>query len=391
MTTDVGGRDYSADFGPFRDENGERIWLDAAHQGPLPRVAVAEAKRALDWKISPHRLADAAFIEVPLRLRAALGRLIGAPAEDIILGNSASYGLHVLANGLRWREGDEVVVIADDFPATIFPWFVAERFGVRVRKIDLDGPLLRPSQLERELTDRTRVVSVTWVRSLTGHVLDLDGLGRLCADAGSLFVVNATQGVGNRPLDVHSLPIAALTSSGFKWLCGPYGTGFAWIRPDVLRSLERTQSYWLARPDGTAIDLNVPADHPPRDDLGARAYDVFGTANFLNFMPWTAAVEYLLQQGIEATAAHDASLVDLLIEGLGEGPYRVVGPTDYSERSAIVSLTHEEDSRNAALHQELSRSGIDGALRGGNLRFSPHLYNTPHEIERTLEVLVTQG
>jgi selenocysteine lyase/cysteine desulfurase len=391
MTRDMSGSDFSTDFGPFADENGERIWLDAAHQGPLPRVSVAEARRALDWKISPHRLAEDAFIEVPSRLRIALGRLIGAPAEEIILGNSASYGLHVLANGLRWREGDEVLVIADDFPATIFPWFVAERFGVEVRKVDLDGPLLRPTQLEQELTDRTRAVAVTWVRSLTGDVLDLAGLGRLCTAAGALLIVNATQGLGNRPLDVRSLPIAALTSSGFKWLCGPYGTGFAWIRPDVLESLERIQSYWLARPDGTAIDLNAPADHRPRDDLGARAYDVFGTANFLNLMPWTAAVEYLLQQGIEVIAAHDARLVDLLIEGLEDRAYRVVGPMDPSERSAIVSLTHEDGSRNAALHRELSRVGIDAAVRGGNLRFSPHLYNTPHEIARTLEVLVAQG
>src|SRR5207248_7063508 len=88
--------DYAADFGDF----GGRIWLNAAHQGPLPRVAVAAAEEALAAKASPHLIDDESFVAVPRRLRELLGRLIGAPAEEIVLGNSASWGLQVLANGL---------------------------------------------------------------------------------------------------------------------------------------------------------------------------------------------------------------------------------------------------------------------------------------------------
>ncbi len=378
---------WADDFGPFRDAQGTRVWLNAAHQGPLPHVAATEARRALEWKLAPHRITDDAFVEVPRRLRELLARLVGAPAEEIILGNSASHGLNVLANALPWRRGDEILVLAGDFPATVFPWFVTERHGVRVRQLRLEQPLLRPERLQNELRPNTRVVCVSWVQSLSGHALDLDGLGRACAQAEVLFVVNATQGLGNRPLDIDRLPLAAVTSSGFKWLCGPYATGFCWIRPDVLETLKPIQAYWLALPDGAALDLAHEGEHRPRDGLGARAYDIFGTANFLNFLPWAAALRYLLAQGIEQIAAYDTALASRLVTGLEASDFRVLSPTATKERSAITVITHRETSRNYQVFQALSNGGIDVAMRGGNIRFSPHLYNTTEEIDLALETL----
>ena len=136
---------YADAFGDFDG----RIWLNAAHQGPLPRLAAEAAGDALAAKLAPHRISDEAFIDVPRRLRELLGRLIGAPAEEIILGNSASWGLQVLANGLPWRPGDEVLVLADEFPATVFPWLVTERHGVTVRQLELGEPVLSPSACSR--------------------------------------------------------------------------------------------------------------------------------------------------------------------------------------------------------------------------------------------------
>jgi cysteine desulfurase/selenocysteine lyase len=138
------------------------------------------------------------------------------------------------------------------------------------------------------------------------------------------------------------------------------------------------------------VDLNVPDAFVRRDDLGARADDVFGTANFLNFMPWAAAIEYLLGHGIEQISSPDAQLVDLLI-GLASSNYGVVGPSDPRLRSATVAISHEDPRRNEAAHESLSRAGIDIALRSGNLRFSPHLYNTPSQIRRALDVLITEA
>src|SRR5207248_3560906 len=301
------------------------------------------------------------------RLRERLGRLIGDSAEQIILGNSASWGLQVLANGLPWRDGDEVLVLADEFPATVFPWLVTERRGVAVRQLELDEPLLRPERLEEELSRKTRVVAVNWVRSLTGHVVDLAGLQEVCRRFDVHLVANVTQGLGALPLDVGALGLAAVSCSGFKWLCGPYATGLAWIRPDLLATMEPVQAYWLALPDGVELDLNREGEHRLRDDLGARAYDVFGTANFLGFMPWSAALEYLLAQGIEAIAGHDQALVEQLIAALDGSPYHLVSPREAGERAAIVVVSAGDSSRNEQIQRQLDAAGIDVALRAGNI------------------------
>ena len=370
----------SQDFGPFDG----RIWLNAAHQGPLPRVAVEAARCAIELKVAPHRIDDEAFVDVPLRLRRVLGTTIGAPAEEVILGNSASYGLQLLANGLPWHADDEVLVLADEFPATVFPWLICERRGVKVRRLRIARPVLSAQALSKDLTSHTRVVALNWVRSLTGHIVDVGALSELCATRGVHLVANVTQGLGALRLDVAATRLAAISCSGFKWLCGPYATGFAWIRPDVLAALDPVQAYWLARPDGSALDLNREGDTALRDDLGARAYDVFGTANFLNFLPWAAALEYLVERGLDTIASHDQALVQQLIDGLRDRGFEFIGPTETGERAAIVVVTTGDERRNAELHERLRRTGVDVALRAGNLRFSPHLYNTSEEIERTL-------
>jgi selenocysteine lyase/cysteine desulfurase len=368
---------YADAFGDFDG----RIWLNAAHQGPLPRLAAEAAGDVLAAKLAPHRIGDEAFVEVPGRLRELLGRLIGAPAQEIILGNSASWGLQVLANGLPWRPGDEVLVLADEFPATVFPWLVTERHGVTVRQLELGEPVLEPERLQPELSPRTRVVAVNWVRSLTGHVIDIASLNQVCERSGVHLVLNVTQGLGALPFDVRRHRVAAISCSGFKWLCGPYATGFAWIRPDVLQTMRPVQAYWLALPDGVELDLNREGEHRLRDDLGARAYDVFGTANFLNFIPWAAALEYLLAQGIQAVADHDQALVEQLTGLLEDRGYRFISPTGAGQRAAIVVISAADPARNQAAYRRLTDAGVDAALRAGNIRLSPHLYNTPDQIQ----------
>ncbi len=107
---------YATDFGPFDG----RVWFNCAHQGPLPRTAVAAAQEAIRQKANPPVIEDDDFVSVPGSLKASLARLIGGSPEDIILGNSASYGLHILRHGIEWRDGDEVLLVSGDFPATIY-------------------------------------------------------------------------------------------------------------------------------------------------------------------------------------------------------------------------------------------------------------------------------
>jgi cysteine desulfurase / selenocysteine lyase len=375
--------DLAGDFGGFDG----RAWLNCAHQGPLPRVAVRAAERALAQKAAPHRIGDEAFAEVPRRLKGALGRLAGVPADQVILGNSTTYGLHLLTQGVPWRAGDEVLLVEGDFPATIVPWLPLAERRVKVRLLRPERGVPDAAQLAAELRPETRLFCTSWVFSFSGQAADLDALGRVCRERGVTFVVNGSQAVGAVPVDLAGLPVDALVSCGFKWLCGPYGTGFCWLHPDLLASLAYRPAYWLAH--AGQDDLGRQVSYRLRGDLGAAGYDVFGTANFLNFLPWAASVEYLLGIGVDRVAAWDQALVERLVQGLDPGRYRLLSPPGGAPRSTLVVLTHHQQARNVALHQQLAAAGVDVALRDGNLRVSAHLYNTEADVDRALEVLDT--
>jgi cysteine desulfurase/selenocysteine lyase len=375
-------QNFLSDFGPFDG----RVWLNCAHQGPLPRVAADEGREAINWKTAPHRLTTERFGAVPRRLKNAIGQLIGAPPEEIILGNSASYGLHLLANGIPWRVGDEVLLVKGDFPSDILPWLALEKKGVRIRLIEPRHHVLQADELEAHITSATRLLCTTWVHSFSGYAVDERAIGQLCRDRQILFVLNCTQALGARPFSVANAQVDAVVSAGHKWLCGPYATGFCWMRSDLRESLEYNQAYWLAMQ--TADDLAKEQDEIAlRTDLGARTYDVFGTANFFNFKPWAAAIEYLLRQGIERIAEHDAGMVSLLVEGLDPEKYELISPRQGRERSTLVLISHRSPSRNQEIYDALEREMICAAFRRGRLRFSPHLYNTDEDIRRALSVL----
>lgn len=373
---------YAEDFGPF-----SAVWLNASHQGALPKVAVSALEEAIEWKRSPQHLATSdLFSRVPEQLRQALGKLINAPPEDVILGNSASYGLHLLANGIPWRAGDEVLVVKGDFPCNILPWLALEKRGVAVRVIRPEGEVLRPEDLSKNITPSTRLVCTSWVFSFTGHMIDLAAMSGICRAKGVKLVLNCSQAIGTQPFDVANRYADAVTCVGFKWLCGPYGTGYCWIDPELREALEYNQAYWLAMQ--TAEDLKSALDIPRiKENLGARKYDVFGTANFFNFVPWTASINYLLEQGIDRIKLHNDALVRRLIDGVDPGRYHICLPARDDRRSTVVFISHEDAGRNPEIHEELKRNGIHVSLRAGLLRFAPHLYNTADEIDEALSIL----
>jgi selenocysteine lyase/cysteine desulfurase len=371
-------------FGPFDG----RSWLNTAHQGPLPRPAVEMAVQAAALKAAPHRIGDDDFSEVPERLRGLLGQLVGSPPDQIVLGNSTSYGLHLVANGLDWQDGDEVLVIEGDYPATILPWQRLAPLGVRVRPLRPAGELLSGAEVAAAIGPRTRLLAVTWVDSFTGRTLDLHALGAVCRQAGVLFVVNASQALGARPLDVSVTPVDAAVACGYKWLCGPYGTGFAWLHPHLLDRLRPQQAYWLAMQAGRGLDQM--RETSVRDDIGVHAFDVFCPANFATTLPWIASLELFLGAGIGTIADWDQQLVDRILAGIDPERYRLISPVSGPARSTLVVLSPlAGDSEQR--HRRLAGAGIDIAYREGNLRLSAHLFNQPAEIDRALAVLHEDG
>lgn len=246
------------------------------------------------------------------------------------------------------------------------------------------GALLTADELRAAIGPRTRLLAVTWVDSFTGRAQDLQALGAVCRQAGIVLLVNASQALGARPIDVQRTPVDAVVSCGYKWLCGPYATGFAWLHPALLDQLRPQQACWLAMQAGRGLDQMRQTTI--RDDLGVEAFDIFCPANFATTLPWIASLELRLDIGIETVAAWDRQLIDRLVADLDGDQYQLISPPSGPAQSTLVVLCRL-DGNSHYRHQQLTKAGIGAAYREGNLRLSSHLFNATAEIDQALDAL----
>lgn len=373
--------DYTKDFALAPGH----VWLNAASEGPLPKVAAEALQEALSWKMSPHLLTIPKFFQVPLDLKKTLAALIRVRPEDIILGNSTTYGLHLLANGLPLKSGDEVIVMRNDFPSDVLPWLHLKERGVEVRQIQGQGLVLSPEDVLQAITPATRVVCLPSIHSFSGLPLDLVEIGQICRRYGILFIANMSQSVGAFETDVGKMPVDAVVCAGYKWLLGPYATGFCWMSEEVRHKLTYPQAYWAALMDASSLNSTGEIQLP--QTRSSARYDVFAAANFFNTVPWKASVEYVMKIGVAEVSRHNAGLVRRFIDGLDGGRYRCLVPKDIAGRSSIVVFSCLDPQRNSRVHAFLNSQGVHTAFWKGNVRVSPHIYNREEDIDNLLSVL----
>lgn len=374
-------REYTKDF----SLKPGHAWLNVASEGPLPKKADEALQEAIKWKSAPHLLTIPKFQQVPLELKKTIGTLLNVDRHDVILGNSATYGLHLLSNGLGFKAGDEIILLENDFPTDILPWLSLEKKAVIVHQLKARQYVLTVKELEKAINRRTKLVCLPLVHSFTGYRHDIKEIGKLCRSHGVLCVVNLSQAAGAFGIDLGQWEVDAVVCAGYKWLLGPYGTGFCWIRKDVRERLDYAQNYWISLMDEAG--LNAEGKVCLKDDHSARRYDVFGTANFFNFVPWHASIEYLLGIGLDEVEKHNKVLADKLVDGLDQKHFELLSPRLQKDRTNIVVFSSKDASRNPDLYGYLKDKGFYLALWKNKLRVSPHIYNNPQEMEGLLTAL----
>lgn len=379
--TNLSMRNYRQDFSDFKD----KIWLNAASEGPLPKVAALALNTVVEWKSLPYQLDHQRFLLTQKSLKDVIGRLIRVDPQDVILGNSASYGIHLLANGIPWKAGDEIVTMQNDFPTNILPWLALEEQGVKVVQVKAKDRVLTPEELKAHLSPRTRLFCISQVHSFLGYKLDVESFARICREKGVIFVTNVSQSLGSFPVDVSQMGADAVVCAGYKWLCGPYGTGFVWIKPELRRQLKFNQAYWQFMLTEEELQSEEPIKL--RELPTARKYDIFATANFFNYAPWRTAIEYWLDVKLENVERFNHQLIDHFISTLDPKKYRLISPKEGPGRSNLIVISHQDASLNAKIHRDLIVQGIYTAFWKGNIRVSPHVYNTTDELTRLCGIL----
>lgn len=351
------------------------VYLNHAAVGPLStRAAEAMGSHARDqrdfgalhWRDWYHAHDSA---------RAAAARLVGAEESEIAILKNTSEGLSFVAEGLRWKDGDNAVVTALEFPSNMTPWRNLARRGVEVRVAPSpDVPGIAPL-----VDERTRVVSVSSVAFHNGVVADLEGLGALCREREVRFCVDAIQSLGVLPMDVRRFNIDFLAADGHKWLCGPEGAAVFFVAAERREELDVLEFGWT---NIVRLGSFLDADAVPRAD--GRRFEA-GSLNTNGIYGLNAALDLIHEVGVDAIAGEVIRLATLLADRLEGAGFRLGSPRPIS--SGIVGCVVDDGRELMRLHGELEKRSIVCAPREGMLRFSPHYYNEDAEIERVVEVL----
>ena len=315
------------------------------------------------------------------RIRQTCARFIGGHRDEIVFTGSISHGLNIVACGLDWKEGDNLICAETEFTANIYPWTNLRRRGVEVRFIPARQNRILVGDVAAAIDGRTRLVAISFVEFRTGYRNNLDALAALCHERGAYLCVDGIQGLGALRFSVAQTPVDFLAAHAAKWMIGPIGAGFLYVRRELLPVLNPVAAGWRGVVDR---DDYFKYDSPLRQS-GERFEP--GSPNFVGLQGMEAAIELLLSVGMAEIEARILILTDYLIAELQARGCTIGTPIQHRhERSGIVSFRHPAvDS--AELCEHLHAADVLVSVRGDLIRVSPHFFNTGDDLDRLLAEL----
>ncbi len=366
----------------------DATYLNAAGHGPLPKVSLRAAQQAIEWKKFPHLIPEETYFGLPNRVRASLAKIMNAQPDEIALTSGASAGLATVAMGLDFQPDDEVILAQGDFPihfTTFLPLVRAGKLRVKIAKPR--GRFITADDYIEQIGPKTRLISTSLVRFDDGARLDSARLGEACHNARALLLLDTAQCVGGMPIDVKTLGADFISASGYKWLLGPYGTGFLWARADLIAQMPERPFYWMAAVGAEKFDSLASSDF--RLAPGARRWDAPETANLFNLCPLQASLDFLLRTGVDTVWQHCGRLIAEMIQRLPMDRCVLASPADPARRGPYACIAARKREETPQLFERLREANVIVSLREGALRISPHLYNSERDIDRLLTVLTT--
>jgi cysteine desulfurase/selenocysteine lyase len=357
------------------------VYLDHASLGPTPRRAIQAMTDSLSAQSARGSLQHPLLHEQAELARQEYAALIGGRPDQIAHVQNTASGISLIAAGLPWRQGDEVVVPAIDFPSAVLPWLTLEPRGVVVRRVECADGRVDIDALLRACGPRTRVVCVSWVQFSNGYRLDLARLGTACRERGILLVVDGIQGVGALRINVGDLPIDALACHTYKWQLGPQGTGWLYLSDALTERLAVT-----AAGVRTVTPRDSYFDHRFVPRAGAMRFET-GLLNFHGIVGARASMALLAEVGAETIETLIGERVQQIVQGLQRAGCQLAGGYTRAEfQSGIVAFTPLGCDA-ATCRERLLQAGVIASAREGYVRVSPHFYTSAQDVDAFLEAL----
>ena len=386
----------------FRDQmpvTENYAYFDHAAVAPLPRPA---AKAMIQYAQEASAQGDADWLSWASKvkaLRTSAAELLNVSTNEVALVNSTTQGINLVAEGMPWESGDNVLIPENEFPSNMVPWRNLNRFGVEVRSIPVgaDGRITADS-FRPFLDQNTRLIALSWVGYSTGYRLDVGSIVEMAhkfqTPKGHVLVsLDAIQGLGAFPLDASETEVDFVCADGHKWMLGPEGAGVFYTKAEHLELLHPVGLGWNSLATA-GFDPYAGSELRASLKTTAARYEG-GTTNMSGMHGFGASLRLLLDSGLnledsktaESILSNVASIEDSLLK-LGFEPQV---PEKDSERSGIIGVLWEEAKQDAsqlaAARSFLLENGVVTSVRGGCLRISTHAYNNQDDIERLAQYL----
>ncbi|MCB1831226.1 MAG: aminotransferase class V-fold PLP-dependent enzyme [Chromatiaceae bacterium] len=358
------------------------IYLNHAAVAPWP-ATTAEAVKVFADENAVHGAANyPQWMQIETQLRQRLAWLINAPAtEDIAILKSTSEALSVVAYGLDWKPGDNVVIFQQEFPSNRLVWESLKSRGVETRLVDLWAGEHPEQHLLEACNEHTRLVSVSSVQYATGFKTDLETVGRFCRRESILFCVDAIQSLGAIPFDVQQIQADFVMADGHKWMLGPEGTALFYSRREIRDQISLNQFGWhMVEARG---DFEQESWQPSTSGTRFEC----GSPNMLGIHALNASLALIEQTGIHEIHRRVIENTKYIIELLNQHRNRIslISVPDGERLSGIVTF-RMNGSKQQDVYHALMQQGVICASRGGGIRFSPHFYTSREKIEKAIGI-----
>lgn len=360
----------------------DNIHLNHAGVAPWPKRTAEAVKRFADENIHQGPVDYEGWLKKEAHLRKQAQQLLNAPShKDIALVKNTSEGLSMVAYGLDWQQGDNIVISDAEFPSNRIVWESLQSRGVEVRQARLAAAETPEDALFEQADQHTRLISISSVQFASGLRMDLPRIGDFCRSRQILFCVDAIQSLGAMPCDVQAIQADFLAADGHKWLLGPEGLGLFYIREGTREHLRPTQYGWHM------VEAHHDFDRRQWQMAhSARRYEC-GSPNMLGIHALSASLSLLLEIGTLEISRIILNNTKYLIERLNDiEDIDLTMERNAARHSGIVTFYHR-NKRCSDIIGYLRNHGVICAERAGNIRWSPHFYNSQRQLDHALQLL----
>ncbi|MHB8905142.1 MAG: aminotransferase class V-fold PLP-dependent enzyme [Melioribacteraceae bacterium] len=357
----------------------DQIYFNHAAKGPwsslvLSRINEYAQQRSGD-KIDNYQ----SFLKWDSSAKEKLGKILGTTADRLAWVDNVSNGLNILAQGLDLKAGDRIILNDIEFPSNIYPFLNLQKQGVEIDLIKSRNGIVDLEDIEKVITSRTKLISISVVQFLSGYRADVDAIGELCKRHGIIFCVDAIQGAGVVRIDVNKSKIDFLTGGTQKWFMSSQGLSYIYLTEELQNRIDQKNVGWTSVDNAWNLldyDLTLKSSADRFQN---------GTVNALGVAIFDSMLDLFLNFEMQNIENKILANTNFFIEKLSQiGIKTILEKVTEKNRAGIITFKHEDAKR---IYDELEKRKIYSAVREGMIRFSPHFYNTNEEIEKVVKEL----